>query len=314
MADCTVADILTDAMSQLGDPDAELTQELFADFETAYSELMSALLKFAAPEIQREVYYTVPANTNLLFPIQLGVTDFAEPSQIWERGSVGTTSITSITDGSPITIVTAGGLSGSNLHVELNSVPGVPNWVNRDWYLTATGAANTYTLNGSISTGVGGVLATSGNVMWSSDQWQKMRQIDILPPAQIPILGEYLGAWFWQDRIIYFPNVSSLPRQVWIEYLADETPPAVGTVGLLDGREKKFLSHATAAHFAPKRQMPQGAQCAAWAYGPSGQPDSTGGFLRELILPVLKQKNSLPRRSQPYRLRRGQLVYPYSNY
>lgn len=293
-------------MSLIGDSDGEISQEIVNDFGTAYSDLISMLLKIAAPEIVREVYYTLPANTNVLFPSQLGVSDFSEPQQLYERGNVSSTAISSVDDGTPISITVAGLPQPTNGRVELNNIPNVPPWLNRDWFITITGA-NTFTLNGSVATGVGGQLATTGSVMWSPETFESMGIVDITPPNIAPG-SQVLGSWRWVEGTIYFPNVSNEPRQLWIEYLADTTPPVSGTIGLLNGRELKFLSHATAAHFAPKRQLPMGPQLAAWAYGPSGEADGSGGFLRQLIVPVLKQKNQLPRRSGLFRLRRGVVV------
>lgn len=307
MADVQVSDVLNDSMSLLGDPDGEITQEILADFGTAYTELMDAALLIAAPEIQREVYYTLPANTGVLFPTLLGVNDFAQPSQIYERGNVQSVNIVSITDGTPLTVVTSALPSPTDGRVEISGATGpvpLPGYVNRDWFITLTGVPNTFKLNGSIATGIGGVIANAGMVNWSSDGFIKMNQVDVQPP-EAPPTPQNLGVWRWADRFIYFPNGASQPRQLWIEYLADETPPAAGIIGLFNGRELKFLSHATAAHFAPKRQLPMGPQLAAWAYGPSGQADMTGGLCRSLLNPVLKQKNALPRRSGLFRMRRG---------
>jgi hypothetical protein len=306
MPDVTVQDVLNDAMSLFGDADGEISQELFNDFQTAYSELMDQLMLIASPEVQREVYYSLPANTNVLFPSQLGVTDFAEPQQIWERGNIQTATIASVTDGTPITVLVTPAVTPapSDGRVELNGVPSVPAYVNRDWFITATGTPGQFTLNGSITTGAGGVLATAGQVMWSSDDFKKMTSIDVRPPGNVASPSE-LGSWRWTNNAIYFPSGANTARQLWIEYLADESAPPSGTIGLLNGRELKFLSHATAANFCPKRQMPQGPALTMKAYGPSGQADASGGLLRLLINPVLKQKNQLPKRSGMFRLRRG---------
>lgn len=303
MADCTVSDVLTDAMSLLGDADGEITQELVSDFNTAYSELNGCLLKINAQEIQRELYFTLPANTNVVFASQLGVSDFGEPQQIWERGSVSTANITSIVDGTPITVNVDVMPSPVDGRVELNSVPNVPAWVNRDWFITKTGATQ-FTLNGSISTGVGGTLASSGKVMWSPEQWLPMKQPDFLPATTSSPAPDVLGSWKWEDNILYFPQGANLPRQLWIQYLANGTPPASGVIGIANGRELKFLSHATAAHFAPKRQMVMGPQLQAIAYGPSGEPDATGGLLRQLIKPIELQQQQMPRQMGRYRRRR----------
>src|ERR1044071_6851983 len=297
MSDCTVADVLSDAMVLLGDSAGEITQEIVTFFNVGYADLLNLMLKCGTPEIQREVYFTLPANTNVLFPSQLGVTDFAEPSQIWERGSVSQATVVSTSNTTPITVTTSTAVSGPR--VELNGVSGVPGWVNRDWIITVTGPL-TFTLNGSIAPGAAG---TGGTAMWSPETLTPMRQPDVSPPAPDPISADVLGTWKWQQGNLYFPG-SSLPRQLWIEYLADDSAPASGVIGIANGRERSFLAHATAARFAlGPDQMPIGPTLMNMAYGQNGEPDGSGGLLRSLIVPIIQQTNQRQRRMGLYRPR-----------
>lgn len=302
MADCTVADVLTKAQSVLGDPDGEITQELVDDYGTTYGDLMACLMKISSPEVTREVYYTVPANTGVIDPSSLGVTDFGEPQQMWERGNVSSVNVTGFTDGTPITITLAASVSSAQ--IELNGIQGVPDWVNRDWYITPAGG-NNYTLNGSVACGSAG---TGGTAMFSADSFIKMFNQDVMPMAGPPVVGSVLGFWRWTNGKIYVPGANE-PRQVWIEYLADDTPPASGPIGLCQGRELNFLAYGTAARFAPKRQIVMGPQIGQWAYGPSGEPDGSGGMLRELLVPIMQQQAQLPMRMGLFRRRRTQFPF-----
>lgn len=301
MNDCTVLDVLTGAMSLVGDPDGEITQELMDDFGTAYSNMMALAVKLRLPAIQREVYYTLPADTGVLFPSQLGVNDFAEPVRIWERGGVTTTAIADTADGSPITVrtSTAHGRS-TNDRVELNGVNGVPGYVNRDWFITVTDSTH-FRLNGSIA---GGSNGTGGTVMYSLGRFIEVLPADAIPSYQPP--GQTLGGYKWQSGALWFPG-SSEARQLWIEYLANENPPISGVIGFANGRELNFMKHATAAHFCPKRQIPQGPQLKMDAYGSSGEPDGGGGLLRTLVNPMYLQRQGRSQEPQRYRARRGML-------
>lgn len=298
MADCTVSDVVTGAMSLLADADGEITQEIIDDFKTGYGDMMALAIKLRLPRIKREIYVTLPANQGVLFQSQLGVTDFAEPTRMWERGTVFTTAVTGTTDGTPITVNATAHGRATNDRVELNGIQGVPDWVNRDWFITVLNA-NAFTLNGSITCGANG---TGGTVNFSLDQFVPMNPTDTLPP-NLPALA--LGSWLWQENALYFTG-SLQSRQLWIEYLATDTPPVSGVIGFANGRELNFLKHSTAAHFAPKRQMPMGPQLMMMAYGPSGEPDGSGGMLRALINPMLMQKQGIPRQPQRYHRRRGQ--------
>ncbi len=193
MPEITVADVITKAMSVLGDPSGEVTQEIVDDFGTSYLDVMNVYEKIGAPDILRDIYYTVPENTGAISADSL-VDDFGEPFQLWERGNVSTAAITSTTDGTPITVTFAGAVP-SPPQLELQGIQGVPSWVNRDWFITVTGAS-TCTLNGSVLCGSDG---TGGTAQWSNENFTRM-----VPSGPTPLAGPNLaqaafGIWRWQD-------------------------------------------------------------------------------------------------------------------
>lgn len=303
MADCQVSDVIAKAIAVLGDELGQITQGIFDDYGTSYLDVINLLNKISAPEITRETYYTVPANTTVLFPSLLGVTDFAEPQKLEERGNVSSAAVTSVTGTYPVTVTFPGPVPAAP-QIELSGVANVPSWINRDWYITVTGS-NTATLNGAVMpTGFSG---TGGSASWSVDTFVLMYDRDYEPFAGPNVARDVLGYWNWQNGKIYFPAAST-PRQIWIQYLASPVAPASGPIGLCGGRELNFLAYGTAARFAPKRNMPQGPQLASWAYGPSGEADGSGGMLRDLINPIMLQNQGVQRRSKLFRRRRGVLV------
>ena len=302
MPDCTVQQVLTKAQSALGDPFAEITQELIDDFGTTYLDLIQQLMKIQGQEINREVYKTLPANTSALFPDSLGVTDFSEPAQIWERGNVQSAPIASVTDGTPITVTLPAPLPfGATSQVELSGIQNVPTWVNRDWWITVT-SPTTFTLNGSIKAFANASPGT-GTVNWSQDRFIPVIERDISPQAGNQVANSTLGSYVWENNILYFPAANNT-RQVWINYYASPTPPAAGNIGLCEGRELNFLAYGTAARFAPKRGIAQGPYVTLAAYGPSSEPDGTGGMLRQLLIPIWQQSQVRPKRSGTFRPRR----------
>lgn len=284
-------------MSVLGDPNGEITQEIFDDFGTAYLDLLQLLMKISSPEVTREVYFTVKANTGVIDPRSLGVVDFAEPTQLWERAPVSSVAVVSLTDGTPISITLASPPPSSQ--IELQGIVGVPGWVNRDWWITPTGG-NTCTLNGSVTCGSNG---TGGVAMFSNSPFSPMARQDTAPFAGTQQLGSTLGYYVWENGFIYVPACNN-DIQVWIEYLINATPPTSGDIGLVEGRELNALAYATAAYFAPKRAIPQGPQIKMDAFGESGRPNGSGGMFRELIIPILQEQQNTPRRSGKFRPRR----------
>lgn len=304
MSICQVSDVITKAAALLGDSLGQITSGIFDDFGTTYGDLINCLNKIAVPTIVREVYYTLPAFTTVIDPASLGVTDFAQPQQMWERGNVATAAITSFNGTPTPMVVTFATGTPPSAQVELTGIIGnggatMPTWVNRDWYITKTGS-NTASLNGSVTCGISG---TGGTVAWSSDTFVPMYTMDYTPMAGPQNPASILGTWRWENGRIYVP-AANVPRQVWIQYIASPNPPASGPIGLCDGRELNFLAFGTAARFAPKLQMVMGPQLMATAYGDSGDADGSGGLLRELLVPQMLQNQNVQRRSGLFRRRR----------
>jgi hypothetical protein len=89
MADTTIAEI-NDLVGQLlGDPLLEVfdaaTQRPFIGL--AYREFWDLMMQWDLQKVNRTVYYTLPANTSSLTPATMGVSDWGEPENLWERGS-----------------------------------------------------------------------------------------------------------------------------------------------------------------------------------------------------------------------------------
>lgn len=223
MAFPTVNACLAAAAGWLGDP----AQSVYTNavlhspfFETAWGEFWSLMVNWDLQSVQREVLYTLPANTTSLVPATASISDMGEPSKVWERGS-------------------------------------------------------------------------------TSEDWIEMESAGTLPQADS---SGRLVWWKWEQDTFYFIGSPSA-RLLKFEYSASSTPPAIGATVSVDGC-KDFLAVRTASLIAPTRGMPDlGMDLTRKALGPSMEPDGTGGLLRQLVNPMLKEKQKRPARPQPYRFR-----------
>jgi hypothetical protein len=227
MALPTVNSCLAGAASWLGDP----TQEVYSNtvlhtpfFEMAYGEAWNILINWNLPLVEKEVLYTLPANTDLLAPATAGITEMGEPTKLWERGN-------------------------------------------------------------------------------TSEDWVAMDPVAELP-QQEPM--DRLRWWKWEGDMFYFVPATSA-RLLKIEYSASALAPSIGNLVLIDGA-KEFLSVRTASLIAPTRGMPElGQQLAHMALGPTLQADGSGGLLRQLVNPMLKEKQKRAVRPQSFRPRNARL-------
>lgn len=89
MADPTISEVNTLVAQLLGDPLVEVfdaaTQQPFIGM--AYRELWDLMLRWDLQKTNREAYVTIPANTASMTPAAMGLSDFGEPDELWERGS-----------------------------------------------------------------------------------------------------------------------------------------------------------------------------------------------------------------------------------
>jgi len=110
--------------------------------------------------------------------------------------------------------------------------------------------------------------------------------------------------WKWEGDTFYFIGATG-NRQLKIEYLSSGSAPTTGTIPI-DGA-RTVLGFITAAYIAntPLGGQPQLASALfALAYGPSMGPDATGGALRLLINPMIKERQKRPIKIPTFRPRR----------
>lgn len=298
MADCTVSDILNDVRGLLGDSLAEVFDDtmLAVPFGQAYRELHSVLIGNGLPPARREAYPLLPAYTGTLYPAAFNINDLGEPDEVWERGGVTAVAISSVSDTTPITVTTsaAHGLS-SNSQVTIYGAS-APTKVNDNWWITVTGPT-TFTLNGSVASGAYG---SGGYVASSQDRWVLMIAKDDLPQTNPSSRLQY---WQWnQERLDFSPATEA--RQLKIVYWASGAAPTSGSIGIDNARD--FLALSTAFRAAQMRDMQARSQeLRIQAYGPEQVANVSGGALRELVNPMVKELQKRPARSQTFRPRRN---------
>lgn len=283
----------------LGDPSQEqfTNTVLLRPYSQAYREVYDLAVNWGLQLAERETYYTLPAQTRILKPSTAGITGMGEPRELWERGGVNSVAITGASNATPVVITAVGHPFATNSEVTISGVVG-PVGVNDKWLVTVLNA-NTFSLNGSVA---GGVYVSGGVASESSEDFVRMFSADPLPQAGP---DQTLRYWKWLNDTLYFVG-STAARQLLIRHSVSGEPPQSGAVGIDNSRS--FLAARTASLIAPAYSMPQrAAELKFDALGPSGQPDGTGGYLRALVNPMLKEQAKRPRRPQPFRPRRADI-------
>jgi len=222
MADPTIAEVNTLVCQLLGDPLAEVfdaaTQQPFIGM--AYREFWDLMMQWDLQKVNRTAYYTLPAGTASVTPATMGISDWGEPEDIWERG-------------------------GSN------------------------------------------------------EPWSHMMSVDFisdLTPRQV------LGQWAYEnDTLSFTPSTSA--RQLKIAYIASGACPTSGPIGI--DNSLSFLATRAASHLAARNgNAAEGSRLKGEALGPNMEADGSGGLLRSLVLPMLKEKQNRPKRPGRFRPRR----------
>ena len=306
MADAQVSEIFADVAGLFGEdpnsPEVYTPSMLYQHYGVAYRELYGVLMNLNLQISDQEGIVVLPAYSKSLRPSQMGITDFGEPQKLWERGSAFTKTILSISNTTPA-VVTTDGAHGLATNQEVG-IYGVANTVgiNDQWFITSLGS-DTFSLNNSVAGGPG----TGGTVSWSSENWYPMRLADVLP--QWPI-GQRLTYWEWKGDALRFLGANEV-RQLKLEYSASGNPPSSGAVGIDNARD--FLVYRTASLAGRTRDEERAAQFAFESLGKNLAADGSGGLLRTLVNPMLKQKQRIPHRRMPFRPRRHALVMrPFS--
>lgn len=293
MPDVLVEDVLGDASALLQEPTAEIfTPTLLEPFyQMAYTSLWNLMMQWGLPRPRRIAHVILPAYRNSLAPQAEGILDFSEPVEIWERLSPAQVVPSAITNAAPrvVTATAHGFTTGEGVILSGASLPAV----NREWFVT-TLTDDTFSLNGSLANGV----ATGGVITRSAGPWKEVFSSPSVGPAEA---RDRLHVAEWREGILWFAG-ASVPVLLRMRYVSSGTPPLSGYVGIDNARS--FLANYTAAQVAPVYGMPnRGEQLLFAAVGKSGEPDGSGGFLRQLVQPMLLEKRNRPQRAQPMRRR-----------
>lgn len=294
MPGATVEQVCFDAAAALGEREAEIfnTDALLPHFRNAYSDLWNLMMKWGLQKPKRTAYAILAANYNILDPEDAGISDFGEPLELRECGSITTVSITSITNAAPrvVTATAHGVVAGAPLIIVASS----RGEVNRQWYGTVL-TDDTFSLNGSKATGA----VTGGTLVRGSFDWEQMDSKDWLDSREPDSRLRY---WQWTDDVFTFVGATE-QRLIEIRYINSGAAPESGDIGI--DAATPFLATATAAYAASPYGMPQRAmELKQEAFGPSGQADGTGGKLRDLCLPMLQEKQNRKKQAAPIRYRK----------
>lgn len=295
--DPNITDVLLDAAIHLGDTDqAQFTNPILTPFfGQAFREAFDIMTRWKLPIGFRTAYAALPAFTNQLLPAQAGIYDLGEPNFLWERQTSATTTVTGVTNATPV-VVTVADATGivTNSLVDITGVL-APAGVNGEWYVTVSG--NNLTLNGSVASGV---YTSGGSVIVTSQIFGEMTPVDDFDPGAVP--AGLNGFWRYENERFWFIGATAA-TELKIRYSSSGNPPTSGTVGIDNFRNYGAFRTAGLAAFA--YDMDNRAQFLnAQALGPSLQPDGTGGALRGLLLPKLLEKQKRPTVPGPFRPRR----------
>ncbi len=296
MADPQVTSVLADAARLLGDPAQEqfTNAALLPHYSMAYREVYDLAMNWGLQLSTRETYYNLPARTGILKPATASIADMGEPKQLWERGVDSSVAITGVSNATPMVVTAAGHGFATGDEITVSGVSG-PVGVNDRWFVTRVNA-NQFSLNGSVA---GGAYVAGGVATKSAEDFGIMKSLDTLPQYDI---DQSLRYWKWMNDTLYFTGATEV-RQLKIVHSASGAAPQAGAVGI--DNSQNFLAARTASLIAPSYGMPQrAAELTLLALGPSGQPDGTGGYLRSLVNPMLKEKQNRQYRPQPFRPRR----------
>src|SRR5574337_54625 len=296
----TVSDIMSDSAALLGDPAVErfTSSVLTPFFGMAYREMFDIMIRWRLPMVEKEMYARLLPYTTQLIPNSSAsaIYDLGEPSRVSERGGLNSYLIVGHLPGglTPGTQPTA---LATNDEVTASGFTYPPE-ANGKWIITVSGLSpnQVVALNGAPVFGGGAFVGPLAYLNKSSEKFQEMIPVGDLP--QLPP-GDSLRWWKWENDTFYFNGATGV-RELKIEYTASGTPPASGSV-LVDN-SRNFLAARTASLAAMMNDMPtRGEQLVQLALGSSGEADGTGGYLRDLVNPMLKEKQKRPKSPQPFR-------------
>jgi hypothetical protein len=235
----TREDVANGVRAALGDTavsGGQLYTDAFQAFHLnrAYQELITELDLIDSQAIRREGYYVLPAYTSVLSPATAGLTNFGNPREIRERGTVTTCPISAVTPGSGICTVDVSSPLPSQLvtgaNAELFNVGGISPDINDSWAVTLNNSAE-IVLNGCAATGT---WTSGGTVAYSGEDWSPPLDPRSDTNGWPSSPGSVLGFYVMQRGIIKFP-AASMARELKILYnLSASLPTASGSIQTTD--------------------------------------------------------------------------------
>lgn len=295
----TVESIAAEAARRLGDYDFEVfTLERMRPFvQSAYRALHGVIVQMGLPLADQTVYWVVEANTSVLVPSGVGISNIGKitPDGISERGGLSLSAISSIAADAAGALVTCASTSG----IATGDVVTIANVLPASLCIKAPVTvidSTTLRMNGLL-----GVAAyeSGGYVVRTIEPDQIVTKRDVL---DLTYNAERLYEYTWDGRRFCF-HPAPTKRLLTINYSSNGEPPASGDIDI--GGATDFLVAYSAARAAAAQGLKDDAKSLLVdACGPSEQPDATGGFLHQWVVPLIQEKNLQIRRPKPFRGRR----------
>jgi len=295
----TKLQVLQATQFHLGDEQGQIFnyQLLEQPFQLAYRELARTLANLAIPRVLTERFYDLPANTSVLDPATVGITDFREPERLEERSVQASVLVSgAITGPGYVTITTATPHPFVTGDLAVLWGIGGMNGINGIFAVTVVDNLN-FKANGVTVTGL---YTSGGHASKSGEGFQPLTSRDHIEDLSLKGAST-LGEYCWRDgRFWFIPNAGV--RELRIMYISSAGIVAklTDTTGFDDSLD--FLALRTAAYAAGSRGAPQRAQeLKLLALGPTLQADGSGGVLHDLVVAAVRAIP--PTRRPPFRQR-----------
>ena len=305
MAKPTVQSVYDQSRSLLGDDQISPQGEVFTNavlqphYSVAYRALYRTMAILGNPYIERDVFYTLPANTTFLDPATAGITDMGEPLFVEWRTGFTSVNITGATIGAGFVTITAPGHGAASGDQVVTG--GIVGLVGTDgiWGVTVLDP-NTLTLNGCVATGTytsGGTATRGGGQFFPMDARDRFDDLGANASGY-----EYT----WIGDVFGF-RVSAAPLELRITYSASGNPPTntATTIGIDDSLD--FLStYAAGLAIASRGGRDLANELQIRAIGREKNEENPGGLLLSFLRNEVKRVQRIPpeqRRRQAFRPR-----------
>lgn len=289
---------LSDSLQEIWNNDgASGKTSLALPFGIAFREMFAEMENAGVTTPEKTVWCNIAAYVTTLTPAQAGILDLGklQSNGVWERGSFTAVTITDVanaTSSGPIQITATAHDLTTNQEVVISGVSGAT-VANGRWFANVIDA-DTFQLIGSPS---GAAYVSGGVVTTSAEKFRSVTEVeDLTDRAPVDRLAEF----DFDNDTFYFVGATTA-RQLRITYLMSGTPPVTGSVGV-EG-SLNFLAARMAGLAGPPKGNRSADVMNVQALGPNR--DGSGGFLWDLINPMVKQGQSIPSVRQRFRARRS---------